>query len=63
MTSSYKRAIYTLEAYCFEGERQTGYEISKKISNCLDEWGLDSERILALTHDNGSNIISAVNIL
>lgn len=45
------------------GERHTGENISIRLADAANEWGIADERIAATVHDNGSNVNLAMNLL
>ena len=62
INDSFKLQSHLLEAKEFS-DRHTGNNIAEELPVILDRWGLKPEMLSAATTDNGSNIVSAMEIL
>lgn len=54
--------VYTLSTKHFPS-RHTGVNISETLSQLLEEWKIDDDRLHLIVHDNAANMISGLDIL
>ena len=67
LTIHYINDRYDLQTHLLETvefpDSHTGVNISEELKAILDEWGLAHDNLSALTTDNGTNIVSAMELL
>ena len=66
VTIHFVNATYQLKSYLLETlefqEAHTGTNIAEELQEILRNWRLPQDKILAITTDNGTNIVAALEI-